>query len=225
VNKSPKTASPESPYGRRLLAILKDLRGGRDPHETLVAITSALVVASRDAAVTAGAQLTFFPKAHHVGYNRYGFMQDAFYKIGKELGLPMDIKKHPGGSTSYALLEHDRLRVTLGSVLKYNMNPPLHPFRRSSGLARFRPWQLDLLEELPPPDTNQVVTTFVFGFERSNNLTPYFLEARFIEGDHYVNEIVDLLDLWKQSQVPNVETVAPSSRPILRTKKHVGIQV
>ena len=220
----PETTAPESPYERRFLAALKDLRSGRDAKETLIAITAALVVASRDAAVTAAAQLSFFPKSHHVGQNRYGFMQDAFLKVGKELQLPMDIKRHPGGSTSYAVLEHERLRVTLGSVAKYKLNPALQPFRRRTAISRHRLWQLELLENTPPPDTNQVVATLVFGFERDNRVTPSFLEARFINDDHYVNDVVDLLALWKQTQLPRVEQVPQAPQPALRKKKNLGVQ-
>jgi hypothetical protein len=174
--------------------------------------------------MAAGAQLKLFPKTHHVGQSRYGPMQDAFLLVGAELGLPMDTKVHPGGSTSYAVLEHPRLRITLASVQKYKMNPPLHPFRQGTAVASHRPWQLALLPNIPPPDTNQVVATIVFGFERTNRITAAFLEARFIDGGRYVNDCIDLLNLVKQAQTPEFEKLPATPTPLLKKKKNLGIE-
>lgn len=224
MNKPETPETAESPFERRFLAALRDIRAGRDPHDTLVTVTAALTTASKNAALEAGAQLVMFPKNHHVGQSRYGRMQDAFLLAGKELGLPMETKIHPGGSTSYAVLEHPRLRITLASVQKYKKNPPLHPFRRGTAVASHRPWQLELLRNIPPADNNQVVATFVFGFERNNPITPSFLEARFVSGDHYVNDCLDLLNLLKQAQTPAVEKVPGTQTPPLRKQKNFGIE-
>lgn len=224
MNKSESIVPPLSSLQRRFFAALKDLREGRDPNETLLAFASALIVASRDAAKIAESQLSIFPKSHHIGQNRYGPMQEAFFKVGKELGLPMDVRRHPGGSTSYAVLEHERLRVTIASVPSYKLNPVLQPFRRRSGIARHRLWQLELLENTPAPDTDQVVATFVFGFDRGDKVMPSFLEARFVNDDHYASDVVDLLTLWKQAQAPRVEQVPQTPQPPMRKQKNFGIE-
>ena len=152
-----------SPDDELLFSILRDLREGRDAVETLVAIASALCAAS-EGAIAIGKQLKLFPNKHLVGFNKYSQMQDAFLVAGQELDLPIIKVPHPGTSTYYAALEHPRLRLTLGHVQKYTNNPKLRPFRLNSRLAKYRPWQLSLIDKLNVPPDKQLVGTIVYGY-------------------------------------------------------------
>lgn len=192
-----------------LFSALRDLRGGRDARETLVAITTALCKASEDGAVS-GRQLKMFPNTHLVGFSKYSWIQDAFLLVGQELGLPVEKARHPGrrSSTYYAVLDHPRLRITLGHVQKYGHNPKLRPFRLKSSLARFRPQQLSMIDRLRVAPGEQLVATIVYGYEQYNRVTPAFMEVRYIDEDHYMPFATDLLEMRRIASAPAIEHVA-----------------
>jgi len=131
-------SAPENPI-ERLKEVLRDLRGGRDADEALVAICGSLVNGSKDAVATCGAQLSMFPKAHFIGHGKYHMMQERFLQVCEELGLPAKPERHPGTSTSYATVEHPRLRITIAKVRRYDLNPRLHPFRLVTNVKHFVP--------------------------------------------------------------------------------------
>ena len=200
-------------------SIIRDLRAGRDADGALAAIASALVVASSNASIEADSQLILFPKSHHIGWNRYGRMQDALLLVGVELGLPISHERHPGGTTSYAVLQNDRLWLTIASVRKYKDNPNLRPFR-SGGMAAHHPWQLALFEPMGISIAEQLSATIVYGYERGNSATPQFIEVRFLnKNGHYMTECIDLLALLKRTHAPNIENVVEGRDSSMRKEK------
>lgn len=214
------TESPQNPI-ERLKEVLRDLRGGRDADEALVAICGSLVTGSKDAVATCGAQLSMFPKAHFIGHGKYHMMQERFLQVCEELGLPAKPERHPGTSTSYATVEHPRLRITIAKVRRYDLNPRLHPFRLVTNVKHFRPDQIPLLPALQVALGEQLVIVIVFGYSKSDRATPAFLEARFVgkDGITFSEYRLDLLQIRKDAKKPAIESLPEKRTPTIRIKK------